>query len=771
MRKKLLALALVLAMSVSFVPSVWAAEARDTDFFTPRDHADINFADMTYVATDVDAVKAQMDEVRALAADAANVEAVEAGFLEAADSYSMGVTMYILASIYSSMDYTDEAAAEREAEALQNIMLVDDALSLLIRDILASPCASALDDYVPEGDRDYYAAYEGLSDEDLEISNQETALENEYWRLAGQEYSAEYGGKTWTDAQAGEAYAIGEIDYDTYIEISRAIAKEKNAVLGELYLKLVALRRQTAKNEGYSDFTDYAYANIYLRDYTKEDIREFHAGVKEYIAPVYAALDELYLSRLVPFAECFGWDYAGDIALDLMEPYVASLSDELYESFRYMRDHGFYDSGWNDLKNDQGYTTELYAYGAPFYFNAPYGGPRDLTVAVHEFGHYNNDYWTDPGWYLGDKSIDIAEVHSQALELLFTEYYPELFGRESDDILVMELRTLVASAIINGALFDELQQYVYATPNVTLQQINEKYCQLCREYGVIAEDDPRTEMYGWVDVHHTFDQPLYYIAYAVSAAGAFAFWLEAQKDGYFTAVDDYLRFTALDLSYGFEDSFAAVGVESPLTKAYLKELGEALTAAISEVPEIPFNDVRETDWFYDYVENVWAYDLMSGVDLKSFDPYSPITRGMAVTVLYRLAGEEDVTPDGSYTDVEEGSWYEDAVYWAKENEIAGGYGDGRFGPNDLITRQDFAVMLYHLAQAEDLGFVGSWYFLLDSPDAAAISEYADEAMHWMVMNGIYSGREDGSLAPRSFTQRAECAKILTDFVNTLSEES
>ena len=771
MKRRLLALFLIATLVLALSPAAAAADTRDTDFFTPREHAELNFSEMTYVPTDVDAVLARMDAVRALAADKANAAAVESGFLECADDLSMSVTMYILTAIYSSMDYTDVAAAERELEAYQNAVLVKDGLNRLIRDILLSPCASALDAYLSEDERAFYSEYEEITNEELALANQQSALESEYWRLAGQDYSAEYGGKVWTNALAEEANFIGELDDEAYVAVLQAIAKEKNTVLGAHYLKMVELNKQVALTNGYSDFADYAYELLYQRDYTKEDIREFYAGVKEEIVPVRNALVDLYLSRLVPLAEPFGWDYAGDVALNLMEPYVALLSDEMYESFRYMRDHGLYDSGWNDLKTDQGYTTELLSYAAPFFFNAPYGGPEDLSTAIHEFGHYNNAYWTDPGWYQGDKPLDICEVHSQALELLFTKFYPEFFGEYSDDMLVRSLYSIITASIINGALYDELQQYVYATPGVTLEQINRKYCRLCREYGVIEPDDPRTEMYGWVDVSHSFVSPFYYISYAVSAAGAFAFWLEAQDD-YFAAVDDYLRFTALDLSYGFQDSFAAIGATSPLSREYLANLCTALLAAVDGISPLPFTDVDTDDWFYDYVEASWAHDLMGGTSLKSFSPGATMTRAMAVTVLYRIDGEEELEPGtANYSDVPEGIWYEDAVRWADQHAYASGYSDGRFGPDDPITRQDLAAILYRYAQDAGLGFEGFWFFPLDNPDADQIADYADVAMHWMVMNGVIGGREDGTLAPVAYTTRAECAKILTDFILVLLAEA
>ena len=763
MKRRLLALALVLAMALSLAPAVFAEDTRETDFFTDRWHADTDFSDMEYESVDVAALKARFDELRALAASADNAEAVRAGVEEALDAYCLADTMSSLAYIYSSQDYSDVAAAERNEQADMALTQVWDAVLLLLRDILLSPCAAVLDEFLTPEDQEKMREYEGLSEESFALSEREGALVSEYWRLAGEEYSAEYNGKTWTDASAGEAYDEGALSDDEYTQIVRAVAKAKNEVVGAHFMTMLDLRNRISENEGYDNYVDYAYENIFQRDYTKEEIRDFHAAVKEEIVPVYQGLNEI-VAGLTPASVLYE-DYAGDIALDLMEPHVSALSSEMYESFRYMREHGLYDSGWNEKKTEQGYVTGLPYYGAAFFFNAPEGGFWDLKTAIHEFGHYNNDYWTDPGLFLGGKSTDLAEVHSQALELLFTHFYPELFGGAAY-IAELNLLSNLASTVVDGCLYDELQQYAYLTPGVTLQQINEKYCQLCREYGLIEDDDPRTEMYGWVDIPHTFEVPMYYIAYAVSAAGAFGFWLRSVNGDYYDAVDDYLRFTALDLSYSFQDSFEAVGMEVPLSADYLQRLADALTDEVERLCTMPYADVTEDDWYYIYVNLVWTMALMDGESYTLFAPDAPLTRGAAVSALYRLAGSaaDDFAPAGAFSDVAPGSAYEDAVLWAKGMGIAEGYGDGTFRPGEPVTREQFAYMLYRVVENLGLGFEGLWMFLLDNPDADQIAEYADEAMHWMVANSVMQGRDGNYLAPRDTATRAEGATIIGNFL-------
>ena len=128
------------------------------------------------------------------------------------------------------------------------------------------------------------------------------------------------------------------------------------------------------------------------------------------------------------------------------------------------------------------------------------------------------------------------------------------------------------------------------------------------------------------------------------------------------------------------------------------------------------------------------------------------TRGDVVKWLYSAykdvpaSAQEAVT----FTDVTEESGAVEAAAWAAGLGIAKGYGDGRFGPDDLVTREQASAMCYRFAQAVGQGFRGAWMFLLDAPDANEISDWANEAMHWVVMTGVITGRDGGELAPKDY---------------------
>ena len=179
--------------------------------------------------------------------------------------------------------------------------------------------------------------------------------------------------------------------------------------------------------------------------------------------------------------------------------------------------------------------------------------------------------------------------------------------------------------------------------------------------------------------------------------------------------------------------------------------------------ELPFTDVRGDDWFYDDVAYVYENGLMNGTSATTFSPYISTTRGMIVTILYRMEGKPAVLEACPFTDVKAGAYYERAIVWAAENGIVKGYGNGCFGPDDQITREQMAAILYRYAKYRGLDVsVGEDTNILSYDDALDISEYAVPAMQWACGAQIIQGT-DGRLTPGEKATRAQVAAILHRF--------
>ena len=187
-----------------------------------------------------------------------------------------------------------------------------------------------------------------------------------------------------------------------------------------------------------------------------------------------------------------------------------------------------------------------------------------------------------------------------------------------------------------------------------------------------------------------------------------------------------------------------------------------VTFVESQPEPLPFTDVKEGDWFHDAVRYVYDNGLMDGVGDGQFAPNATTNRAMVVTILYRLAGEPDVSGDVSFTDVEPGLWYTDAVLWAAQKGIVNGISETEFAPSGDLTREQLATVLYRYA--ESMGYdVSAQADLSGFPDAGDIQDYATEALSWAVAEGLLQGFEDDSLQPGGTATRAQAASILANF--------
>ena len=183
---------------------------------------------------------------------------------------------------------------------------------------------------------------------------------------------------------------------------------------------------------------------------------------------------------------------------------------------------------------------------------------------------------------------------------------------------------------------------------------------------------------------------------------------------------------------------------------------------------LPFTDVASGSWYYDSVAYVYEQGLMGGTGEGRFSPDLTTSRAMIVTILYRLEGSPAVSGGASFADVTAGQWYSDGVAWASANGIVTGYSNGSFGPDDTITREQMAAILYRYARYK--GYDLSAQAALDGyADAAQVSAYAADAMKWAVGSGLITGTSGTTLSPAGSATRAQAAVILARFCQTLAQ--
>lgn len=798
--KKLISMLLVLCMVLTLSPAVFAAEGtaggdadvNETDYFEDQWHdPDVDLKTVQPFEIDTEAIDAEIEAFYALFESEETEEAdVEAAFEKFIDYYEEAVTNYQLYYYRYSANTADSASYTLAMENYELGNIYWDELLQAARKVLNSDYAAFLEKQLTDEDIEFLKSYEDMTEEELALSNELAALEEDYYNAyyyGDPEF--EYEGNTWTYDGIVSAYEAGEIDDETYAALYALYVDAFWADVGAVYADLQDVCQRTAEYYGYDNYADYAYENIYTRDYTPEEIQAYCDAVKKYIAPLGAKLEAL--AGMVGYADedsfynVYLGDFTTDETLDAIEPYIGKISSEMLEAWQYMREHNLIDIAASDTKaTGNAFTYSLLHYRAPYMIAGPQIWIGDFSTIIHEFGHYNDNYWHEHDWNSAESNTDVAEVHSQANELLFSQYYEDFFGdtEYGTDIAMNNLMdSITVWGLLCGSLVGELELYIHSDAKPTFDEINAKFDELVKEYGL-------TETFGedskwWVEIQHLVSQPFYYISYSVSAAGAFAFWLDAQTSGYDKAYSDYLKFVALDPALGFSEMFEEMKMESPLSPEYIEDLAAKLDEALKinergEFAQLVLERAQElTDVTYNRPERGIDYDAiwtmvdegyMQGVGGNLFKPNDDATRATTVTVLWNIVGNEEVSSDTSLTDVA-GKWYEAPVTWAVSNKIITGVPTEKgmaFNGDESVTRESIAAIFYRYAAAN--GLDTSVSAQLNVADASSIQSWAVYPVTWAVEKGLLTVGTDNTVDPAGDVSRSDLAAMAVAYLEFAS---
>ena len=188
-------------------------------------------------------------------------------------------------------------------------------------------------------------------------------------------------------------------------------------------------------------------------------------------------------------------------------------------------------------------------------------------------------------------------------------------------------------------------------------------------------------------------------------------------------------------------------------------------------PSRKYTDVNPdpSNWYHPHVDYAVEHGLMNGTSATTFNPNGTITRAMVVTILYRMGGSPTMSGNPGYSDVLPGKWYSNAIKWATDTGIATGYGSGKFGPNDPVTREQMATFLMRYAKfkGKNPSATGS---LSGYTDAGQVHSWAVDAVRWAVSIGIIQGTSSTTLNPRGNASRAQFATIAHRYMDKYGQQ-
>ncbi len=218
-----------------------------------------------------------------------------------------------------------------------------------------------------------------------------------------------------------------------------------------------------------------------------------------------------------------------------------------------------------------------------------------------------------------------------------------------------------------------------------------------------------------------------------------------------------------------------LGISETILKNFASLDAEKIASLKSEVKEDvpaewenPFTDVKESDWFYDTVKYVNENGIINGMTEDTFAPSTQLTRAMLVTILYRVEGSPEVESDSKFSDVKNADWYGAPVIWAAENGIVNGISETEFAPNNAITREQIAAIMYRYAGSKNLDTKLEGNGVTAFDDAATVSTWAKDAMSWAVNAKLINGKTETTVNPQDKATRAEAATIIMRFLESLA---
>ena len=488
-------------------------------------HPDTCFSDMVYTGIDADAVDTFCEQ---FAHEPVTL------YPELLALYDEIYTQEQLAFIRMCQNANDTDAAAESERAANNSVYARDRICLALSEALLSPQGNALAALMPEGEAEAFADYAALSDDEISSAGQETALVSQYYLLPDDESFAD--------------------------------------AAGELYLRLAALRRTEAERAGFDSYPEYAYYVNFAREYAPEDMEPLRRMVKTTIAPLYTrCVAALYSAPPLRDDEIIPPD---EQIMGAIAAHIGEISPELTESMDFLLRNRLYFLSSGDELLDTGYTAFLPAYRSAFIFDHASSRFYAFKDAVHEFGHFNAAYHDPTPMLYQFDSIDVAEIQSQGMELLFLPYLQDIVARSEQerDTVKLQLLSDILGSVVDGCLYDEFEQAVYADPDMSVAQLHKLEKRLLREYSLDAlyGNEP-----GWCYVTHLFDNPCYYISYAVSAIPALDIWLRSLNDRG-AAVDAYMSVSAARTDAWFFDVLADNDLCDPTDARDMVRLARAL---------------------------------------------------------------------------------------------------------------------------------------------------------------------------------------------------
>lgn len=378
-------------------------------------------------------------------------------------------------------------------------------------------------------------------------------------------------GKDYTLAQLEEAHIVGEITERRYDKAYYELCDSCYEELSGIFVELVNLRNELARTEGYENYMDYAYEVCYQRDYTYEQSNELREYLVEFWMPDYLTYEEeIYQMETELEPEAFSLDGV----ISIFKKYLPLIDHTFRESIEFAEEYHYWDLEERGEKVSFSFVQDLSYEQVPYLSIHGVENLYDLTVFAHEMGHFNADYHSSEDYWVNMTNIiDIAEIHSQANELLLSFYYYDCTKNAgfSQAYGIMNVEQL----ILYASLMDGIEYDIYTNGELEAADVNDAYVKWTEVFYGFSLDSDSEYAKSWVLDDIWYSSPCYYQSYVVSgftALDIFAVATNRYEDG----VSLYKEVMESDWQFTYLSLVEELGLLNPFEKADCDDLSEKL---------------------------------------------------------------------------------------------------------------------------------------------------------------------------------------------------
>ena len=608
---------LVLALAAQGVSGA-VATGGEGSYYREKEHEQVSLADMDRKSFNEEEFRKAASELKQVCREEGQEDRVAELYAVVLDQTNRLSTVSALAMLDYYSDMNDDAAAEWNDEVTGLYSEIMDEAAGTLREVLNSGYGEIYREEMGDYNADVYQYYEDMTEEEEALIDRQQELVSEYEEKLMDDYDSQ---------------------------------EEENQVLGQLFLELLQVRTEIAQAGGYDNYADYAYEAGYFRDYTVEDVENLRQEVKEELVPFFYDLTGRALDRGVNdvFEE---YDVSSEELLETFAPYMEAISPEVGEAFGFFREQQLYDLDSSEDKISMAYTVELPAYGSAYIYDNRSGMYYDIFTVVHECGHFNSVYHDDTPALYTNINMDVSEIHSQGLELLFYPYYEQMYPGMGSAMQFYAVYEMFNNILLSCA-FDEVENAVYRNPDLTLEEINSLMDEVGMEYGLVSQS---VNSETWVEMTHLFMQPFYMISYGTSALAALELF-RLSADDRDKAVDCYMQISAYATAEPYCAVMEACGLEDIFEEGTVTKLKEDLDDIVG-ITHDPVSGQKENDgsqkkeqkkeqlslpeWLEQNADNTWkdlGADLEEGFRDTSFGGY----RELALAVILAIGAAAAVS--------------------------------------------------------------------------------------------------------------------------------